>query len=467
MKKFMTLKIFKEFQTKAQEFRSESLSDRLSRLDRLQTWIKKNTHLIEKSLDQDFKKPAFETQTTEILTVLSELKYYKTYLAKWAKDKKVPTPISLAGHTSRIRFEPKGVVLIISPWNYPFQLAVIPLISALAAGNSVILKPSELTVSTSELLKRMCKDCFAEDEVLVELGDKLKTNELLNYNFNHVFFTGSAAVGRIIAVKCAEKLIPYTLELGGKSPAIIDQTADIKDAVKKIHWTKFSNRGQTCVAPDVLIVHKKIKDEFMFEYKKLENSLSGEKSSQIINEKNLIRLQNMCKDQVNLGSVHTHLIESKFKPNELALNSESLLNVNLKNKLPLIHTEEIFGPLALVYEFENFEDIEIIYNLNPDPLALYIFSENREQINKVLKHFPSGGVGINTVVVHLANLNLPFGGIGQSGHGQYHGHFGFLEFSHQRAVLEQNLLSSSIEVLLPPYTNVKKRFIQILIKVTT
>lgn len=442
----MTLKTFNALKEKASVQRSETVSIRLERLVKLQKWIKENESQIEEALYLDFKKPKFETQVTEILLVQSELKYFIQKLPRWMKERKVSTPIGLAGHISRIRYENKGVVLIISPWNYPFQLTVMPLLAAIAAGNTVIIKPSELTSHTSSLLERMCKDCFSENEVVLEMGEKEKTNELLSYPVDHVFFTGSTPVGKIIAKSCAERLIPYTLELGGKSPTIIDATINIKEAVKKIFWGKFTNRGQTCVAPDVLIIHQSIKAQFMSEYQKYSDQFKDENPSDIINENHTTRLKGMA--NIDFATTQTLLIESDVASEQLK-------------------TEEIFGPIAVVYTYETLQDIEKIYNLSPNPLALYIFSEDENFIETILNKFPSGGVGINTLIVHLANHNLPFGGIGNSGQGRYHGYFGFLELSHHRAILEKNLPNSSLDLIYPPYSAAKSTFIQILKKIVT
>lgn len=442
----MTLKTFNALKEKALSNRAESTSVRIERLVKLQKWIKDNETQIEDALLQDFKKPRFETQVTEILLVQSELKYFIQKLPRWMKERKVSTPIGLAGHISRIRYDNKGVVLIISPWNYPFQLTVMPLIAALAAGNTVIIKPSELTPQTSELMKKMCQDCFSENEVILEIGEKEKTTELLNYPVDHVFFTGSTPVGRIIAKACAERLIPYTLELGGKSPVIIDQTVNVKEAVKKIFWGKFTNRGQACVAPDILIIHQSIKEQFITEYQKYSDSFKDENPAAIINQHHTDRLEKMA--SVDLSRVHTCLVE-------------------VENASDKIKTEEIFGPIALMYSYETLQDIERIYNVSPNPLALYIFSEDKNFIETILNRFPSGGVGINTLIVHLANHNLPFGGIGASGQGRYHGYFGFLELSHQRAILEKNLPNSSLDLVYPPYSAAKSTFIQILKKIVT
>lgn len=450
----MTLEIFNSLKLKAAQNRFETSDQRLERLIRLQQWIKKNESMIEQALLSDFNKPQFETQITEIIVVEAELKFFIQNLSSWMKDKKVSTPLSLVDHTSSIRFENKGVILIISPWNYPFQLTLMPLIAALAAGNTVVIKPSELTKNMSLLLQDMVQQTFSPNEVSIELGDKTATEHLLKFQFDHVFFTGSTTVGKIIASQCAPRLIPYTLELGGKSPAIIDQTADLKESVKKIHWGKYLNRGQTCVAPDIIYVHKSIKSNFLTEYKNYDLKTSTDKQSQMISKNHEDRLNQLLKE---CGQ-------------DFDYKNQSTLLIDLsdqKNKLTAIETEEIFGPMAIVYEFETINDIAEKFVVNPNPLSLYIFSENEKFIDQIMKSFPSGGVGINTLVVQLANHNLPFGGIGNSGQGKYHGYFGFLEFSHQRAVIEQKVINFSLDLLYPPYTLRKKKIIETLKKLIT
>ena len=443
----MTLKIFNQLKLKSFQNRFESVQNRIQKLQKMQNWIKKNELLILESVHSDFNKPHFETAMSEIMIVLNELKYFKTNLKSWVIDQIVSTPISLFGHKSKIRYENKGVILIISPWNYPFQLAINPLIAAISAGNTVVIKPSELTPATALLLQKMCSEIFEIDDVVVELGDKEKTNELMNYQFDHVFFTGSTNVGRIIAVDCAKKLIPYTLELGGKSPVIITESADIDDAISKIHWGKYLNRGQTCVAPDYVLVHDIIQAEFQTRFnsysKSIDQKQNPEKISQIISKKHQSRL-----DDLNSG-------QFDFKKSAVEL-------IQIKNIDHPLMADEIFGPTSPVIGYSDLKSaVEIILKY-PDPLAFYIFSKNNAEIEFLLKSIPSGGVGINSVSVHLANHHLPFGGRGNSGQGRYHGHFGFLEFSHHRAIIEQKFLKQSLQILFPPYTELKMKLLKIL-----
>ena len=448
MKKFMTLKIFNELKERSFQNRFENSKTRIQKLKKIQNWVRSHSLKIEAALYSDFKKPSFETEVSEILVVFSEIKFFIENLSDWMPDQSVPTPISLLGHSSRIRFENKGVVLIISPWNYPFQLAINPLVAALAAGNTVVLKPSELTPATSQLILELCQELFDPSEVLVELGDKDKTTELLTYSFDHVFFTGSTPVGKIIAQKCAEKLIPYTLELGGKSPVIIDETADIQDAISKIHWGKYLNRGQTCVAPDYVLVQESVKTQFIDGFKNYTDSIKENQISSIINSKNESRINSMLPKEFDYTKQPVELVEIQSLENPLM-------------------SDEIFGPVSPMMTYKTLDEAIEICRKYPDPLAFYIFSKSSKTIDTLIKKIPSGGVGVNAISVHLANHHLPFGGRGHSGQGRYHGHFGFLEFSHQRAIIEQNFLGVMMKVIFPPYTPLKKKMIQMIKWLTT
>lgn len=432
----MTEDLFAQLKERSRQWRSDQPSDRIARLKRIQSWIVKNNSSIVAALKSDFDKPEFETNLSEIFPTLSEIKHIRRNLKSWMKNNYVTTPLPLLGHRSWIRYENKGVVLVIAPWNYPFQLALIPLVTALAAGNTVILKPSELTPQTAELLKRFAAECFRPDEVSVELGAKEKTQELLTYNFDHVFFTGSTAVGKVIAKACAERLIPVTLELGGKSPTIVDETADLVVTSEKIFWGKFLNAGQTCVAPDYLVVHASVAAELTGKLKALANVHRSDEHAEVVNTTHAERLTKM----------------SQGEAGPLALVTDP-------KSTDLVMQEEIFGPVLPILKYQSFADLVSIVREFDAPLALYVFSKNKSFIEKVLRAFPSGGVGINAVIVHLANQHLPFGGIGQSGYGRYHGHFGFLELSHQRAVIQQNYFGFLRKLMQPPYTNWKKKLI--------
>ncbi|MFN3455127.1 MAG: aldehyde dehydrogenase family protein [Pseudobdellovibrio sp.] len=436
----MNLASFKNLKENALVTKNYNPQERIKNLEKLLSWISSHEKEIVFALKNDFNKNEFETVLTEISVLKTELKYFIKNIKHLSKPKKVPTPLTLLGHSSTIRYEGKGVVLIISPWNYPFQLAIAPLIPALAAGNTVVIKPSELTPHTSQLIADMIREIYPENLVTVELGGKEKTEELLTYDFDHVFFTGSTEVGRIIATKCAEKLIPYTLELGGKSPVIIDETADIKDAAQKVYWGKFLNAGQTCVAPDYILIHKNKKEVFIKEFNQLIQS-NTESSTGIINKVHFERLNKLISEPISTENDLYRLVDSPD------LNT------------PLMK-QEIFGPISPIIEFTDLNEVRDIINLNPHPLALYIFSQNKRNIIFILNNIKSGGVAINNLIIHLANHNLPFGGIRTSGIGSYHGKNGFLEFSHQRSILEQKFFKFSMKLLYPPYTDFKKKLLQ-------
>ncbi|MGZ3692598.1 MAG: aldehyde dehydrogenase family protein, partial [Pseudobdellovibrio sp.] len=386
---------FSALKERAQVFRSDTVSIRRDRLEKLLDWMTKNEDEIYAALKQDFNKPHFETLISEINPCTTELRYAIKKLKCWMKDQRVGTPMALFGHSSVIRYENKGVVLVIGPWNYPFQLAVVPMISALAAGNTVVIKPSEFTPHTSRLIKKMAEDCFYANEVFVEEGGKEKTEELLKYNFDHVFFTGSTAVGRVISSACASRLIPVTLELGGKSPTIVDETADLDEAAFKIFWSKFLNRAQTCVAPDYLILHHSIAEKLISKLKDLTEKHKADEKARIISDKHLERLQKLAGQNVDFNKVPLVLLP--------------LTDI----KHPSMQ-EEIFGPVLPYFSYKNFEDISQIVLPEEKPLSFYIFSKNKSNIETLLKRYPSGNVGINTVVVQFSNHHLPFGGVGAS-----------------------------------------------------
>lgn len=441
----MNTQNFTALKERSMSFRSESAEARIDRLKKLERWLLLNESEILEALKLDFNKPHFETLVSEVLPTIKELKYALKNLKKWMKSKSVGTPLGLIGHSSWIRFENKGVVLIISPWNYPFMLAVVPLIAALSSGNTVVIKPSELTPHTSDLIKKMVENCFYSNEVCVELGAKEKTQELLQYRFDHVFFTGSTQVGKIVAKACAENLTPTTLELGGKSPIIIDETADLDFVVEKVLWSKFLNRGQTCVAPDFALVHSSIADKFFEKLNAYANQFNNTDKAKIISEQHHQRLQNLLgsKTDLNKQTLQTKFVESFEDP---------------------LMKEEIFGPILPILKYKNESELFSFAKQNEKPLALYIFSKNKQLVNEVLERLPSGGVGINSVIVHLGNHNLPFGGIGHSGSGEYHGYYGFIEMSHQRAVIKQSYLAILGKLIIPPYAPFKRKVVDLIKK---
>jgi aldehyde dehydrogenase (NAD+) len=346
---------------------------------------------------------------------------------------------------------------VISPWNYPFYLALTPLISAIGAGNTVILKPSEFTPATSEIIAKLIEIVFVEEEVSVFQGDYKVSELLTELPFDHIFFTGSTQVGKIVMQKAANNLASVTLELGGKSPAIIDESCDIKLSAERILWGKVLNAGQTCVAPDYAFVHKSQLDKFIkgmresiqvFYETNRKQLIENSDFCRIINKKNFKRLTDLVNDAVDRGAKIEIGGDNDAETN--FFHPTVLTNVPEDSD---ILQEEIFGPILPIIPYENIEDAITFINSRPKPLALYIFSNSDKNIENVLQNTSSGGVAINDVIIHLANSHLPFGGVNHSGHGSYHGIFGFKAFSHERAILRQGLLST-VRLLYPPYNPV-------------
>ncbi|MBN7774436.1 aldehyde dehydrogenase [Clostridium aminobutyricum] len=428
--------------------KSKELNFRIDRLNILRkTIIKRNQEIME-ALNKDFGKCEFEAFTNEILNVLDEIKLAAENLQSWAAPRKVKTPIIHFLSSSKVYHEPYGTVLVMSAWNYPFQLAMNPLVGAIAAGNCCILKPSELAPNTSNLLSSLIKDCFAEEHCSVVEGGIEETHALLKENFDLIFYTGSTRVGKIIAQEAAAHLTPVVLEMGGKSPCIVSHKADIKSSAKRIAWGKFINAGQTCVAPDYVIVHKKVKPELVTELKKQITAFYGkepEKSKdycRIINQHHFSRLSAYLEDA-------TILIGGKTEASQLYIEPTVIQEVTWEHP---VMQEEIFGPILPIIEYENFTEVIDIVNSHERPLALYLFSKSKKEQKRIIKEASFGGGCFNTTILHVGNPYLPFGGIGNSGMGNYHGEWSFETFSHKKGVLEKSFLVD-FKFLYPPYKN--------------
>ncbi len=419
---------------------------------------------IQQALFDDFKKPFLETDLTEIYSVVSEIKFTKKYLKSWLKKQRVDTPFSLIGSSSWYKYEPKGVCLIISPWNFPLNLTFGPLVSAIAAGNTVILKPSEMTPNVSKVMAEIIKELFDENEVALVEGEVEVSQELLKLPFNHIFFTGSPNVGKIVMKSAAEHLSSVTLELGGKSPTIVDDTANLKSAVKKIAWGKFINSGQTCIAPDYLLIHESVKENFIKELKLqlkmffTDDASKSDSICRVVNEKHFKRLIDHLED----AKSNKATIEIGGKNYSEDNFIEPTVVSNLTEESSLLQ-EEIFGPILPVKTYRTIDEALNYINSKEKPLALYIYSKNRGVIKKVIDNTRAGSTCINNNVVQYSNHNLPFGGVNNSGIGKSHGFFGFQEFSNMRSVLKQHT-KGSIELLYPPYNNLKQKLVDITIK---
>ena len=388
---------------------------------------------IIQALNDDFKKPAFEAMLTETSYVILELKDTIKNLKYWAKPKRVFPSILNFPSTDYIYKEPYGKVLILAPWNYPFQLALCPLISAVAAGNQVVLKPSELTPKTSEIIAEIISKVFDKNHVEVIEGGVEVAQQLLSERWDYIFFTGSVAVGKIVAKAAAENLTPVTLELGGKNPCIIDDTANLKLAAKRIVWGKFMNAGQTCIAPDYILIQKDMKSHFV-KYLKSEITLAYGKNpidspdfARIVNTRNWQRLTEMIDSEKVIFGGETNKDTCYIAP--------TLIDENTVDSL--VMKDEIFGPLLPILTYENEIEIDTILSKYEKPLALYVFTENHAFSKKIIQKYSFGGGCINDTVVHFSNKRLPFGGVGHSGIGAYHGSLSFDVFSHKKGIVKK------------------------------
>ena len=410
-----------------------SVSERIHYLVKLKKIIQSRENEIYNALKSDLNKPKFESYATEIGFLLNEISLFIKNLEKWAKPESIPSSIINFPSKDYIYKEPYGKVLIISPWNYPFQLSLLPAMSAFACGNNVILKPSEHTPSTSNLVKSIVSAVFPENIFSVIEGDAEVASELLKLKWDYIFFTGSVKIGKIVAKAAAVNLTPTTLELGGKSPAVIDDTIDLKLVSKRIVWGKFLNSGQTCVAPDYLIANESVKDSLI---KELINSILeafGEYSDKlnnytsIVNENNFDRLVKLINEsKVIFGGQHNKKIRFIYPTLVDTSNAEDNIMV-----------DEIFGPILPILTYKNQDDIDEIIFKNPNPLALYVFTKNKEFEEKIINRYKFGGGAVNDTVVHLANPKLPFGGIGKSGYGSYHGKYSFELFTHNKSIVKR------------------------------
>ena len=450
-----------ELQTKnVVRLRTSSINDRIMKLKKLKEYIWENKEKIQEVVYRDLKKPSEEVLLTEIYPVISEIKYVIKNLKKWTRLQKMTTPISLFGAKSYYRFESKGVVLIISPWNYPFQLSIGPLITAIAAGNAVILKPSELSLNTSGYLKKLAVDVFDESEVAVIEGDAIVAQKLLENSFNHIFFTGSTKIAKSVLQKASSSLSSITLELGGKSPVIIDDKFDINEAAKKITWGKYLNAGQTCIAPDYVFVKKDLIGDFVnylkHYIKKYYYSDGSERCTSycsIINKQHFNRLKSVFDITVKEGAKVCE--GGQFIEEECYISPTVLTDMGIDSH---IMEEEIFGPILPVLPYEDINDVIRYINSKPTPLVLYVFSRDRKFYTNIVNHVISGDCLINDVIAHYANHKLPFGGHNASGIGKSHGFYGFKEFSHLRSIMIQPKYTM-IQLLYPPYNDFIKKLI--------
>lgn len=406
---------------------------RKQQLKALKTALQTHEKALLEALRLDLGKSAFEGYETELGMVHAEINHILKNLKEWAKPKRVPTPIVHFPSKSKIYAEPLGVVLIMSPWNYPIQLTLAPLAAAIAAGDCAIIKPSRYSSETAKAIEAMIEETFPPEYITVFQGGSAMNTELLQQRFDHIFFTGSPAVGKVVMEAAAKNITPVTLELGGKSPTIVDETADIKLAATRIAWGKFINAGQTCVAPDYVLVARSKEKELLEELKRAilqfygSDALHNDEFPKIINEKHYLRLCNLLSDgEIYYGGQQIEQLQ-KIAP---TIMTKVMLDSELM-------TDEIFGPILPVIPYDSFDQAVAMIRSKEKPLALYLFSTDTNRQKWVLEHLSFGGGCINDTVVHLSNPHMHFGGVGHSGMGCYHGIRGFETFSHLKSILKK------------------------------
>lgn len=417
---------------------------RIENLNKMKKLIEANEKNIMEALNKDLGKSEFEAYSTEVGITLSEMNYVINNLRKWAKPKKVKTPMTDFKSTSYIYPEPYGKTLIISPWNYPFQLTFAPLVGSIAAGNTAIIKPSSTSQYTTEIIEKIINENFDPGYIHVISGENSRS--LIDKKFDYIFYTGSPSVGRTIMEKASKNLTPVTLELGRKSPCIVDSVGDIKLFAKRIVWGKFLNAGQTCVAPDYLLVHKKVKNELishMITYIKefyTENPIDCLDFGRIINTKQFDRLVSLMKNE-NI------LYGGDYNRESLYISPTLIDDVDWNSP---VMKDEIFGPIFPIMEYQNLDDVIKTINSHPKPLALYFFSADKVNQEKIVGCTSFGGGCINDTIMHLTSPHLPFGGVGMSGIGSYHGKKSFDTFTHYKSILKRSNIID-INFRYPPY----------------
>ncbi len=439
--------------------KTKDIAFRIKTLQKLKSVIQENEKQMYQAIYTDFKKSEFETYIAEIALVYNELNDAIRNLKEWSKRKRVKTNLANFPAKSFIIPEPLGTILVISAWNYPYQISLIPAISAIAAGNTVVLKPSEIPNNTSKVLAKIINTNFDTKHFTVVEGSVDTTTELLQQKWDKIFFTGSTNVGRIVYKAAAENLTPVTLELGGKSPTFIFKDCDIKLTAKRIVWAKFLNAGQTCIAPDYLLVEKEIEHKLLAALKSeielaypIGNTIN-ENYVQIINDAHFQRLTNLIpKDKICYGG--------EQNASERIIQPTLLQNISFENT---IMKDEIFGPLLPVISFNNLDEVIAKIKEREKPLALYIYSKSKKTINKILHEISFGGGAINESLVHLSNPNLPFGGVGASGIGNYHSKAGFDTFTHYKSILHKSFLFEP-NIKYTPFTKWKRQILKFILE---
>ena len=433
--------------------KTKDLNFRKTQLKKLKNLIKKHENQLYEAIYKDFGKSEFETFGTEISFIYKDIDYYLKNLNSLAKPKKVKTNIVNQLGSSKIYREPLGNCLVIGAWNYPYQLTLTPVVAAIAAGNTCIIKPSELPENTMKAMAQLINENFDSAFLYVVEGGVEETTEILKLKFDKIFFTGSPRVGKIVYQAAAEHLTPVTLELGGKSPAFITENADLEVTAKRIVWGKFINAGQTCIAPDYLYVQENVKSKFieilLSEIKKRYYHENAEHFCKIINERNFDRLEKLINKEKVIFGGETHREKRYISPTVLD-------HVTWEDA---VMQEEIFGPILPILTYKNLDEAIQKVIEGEKPLSAYIFSNNAKEQTKILEKLSFGGGCINDTLMHISNHHLPFGGVGNSGLGNYHGKFGFDSFSHQKAILDKSIYLEP-ELKYPPYTDGKLKILK-------
>lgn len=446
------------------QMKNTSCDYRLNKLKKFKKLLLERKDEVNEALFKDFHKPQVETELTEIMPVISMINLLEKELASWMKDKKIKTPLLFKGAKSWVRHEGKGNCLIIAPWNYPFQLNVYPVLTAFAAGNTCIVKPSEFTPNTNKVIGLLFEEVFSSQEVQMFEGEVEISTELLKLPFDHIFFTGSTSVGKVVMEAASKHLASVALELGGKSPVVVDKNIDLNNAAKKIIWGKLVNSGQTCVAPDYVLVHKDDEEELIRNIQShIKEFYSGDWKNEkdynhIISKRHADRLNTLVQDAVNKGAEVK--IGGEYFEGENILSPTVITNLNSDMQ---IMQEEIFGPVLPVISLESTDEMINFINKYDNALAMYIFSDSQSNINKFMELTANGGVTINDTLISVGHPILPFGGAGKSGIGSYHGKYGFDEFSNHRSVMRRDF-DLGASYFYPPYTDKKEGIVSNLLK---
>jgi aldehyde dehydrogenase (NAD+) len=438
--------------------RTSTVQMRCEKLRRLEDAVLANREAIYRALADDLHKSEAETDLFEILPVISGIRHAIRHLTSWMKPERAWPTITMLGTKAQVFYEPRGVALIIAPWNYPVSLLLGPLASAIAAGCTAILKPSEISPACSAVITKMIGEAFAPDEIAAFEGEATVSSQLLERPFDHIFFTGSPAIGKVVMAAAAKHLASVTLELGGKSPVIVDETAGLAKAASSIAWGKFTNCGQTCIAPDYAYVHERLMPQFAGAMKAAIERQYGDPAEspdycRIINERHFDRICRLIDEAVAGGA--TMLLGGERDRAQKFIAPALIAGMGNESR---IMQEEIFGPVLPVIPYRDLAEPIAAINGQPKPLALYVYAKNHERVRRILQETSAGGSCVNASIMQFAHENLPFGGIGTSGLGNAHGFYGFRAFSHERAVLEDKF--SVIPLLYPPYTPRVKEMIK-------